>query len=865
MKLKFTMGAFAAIGLQSLSAQIVINETDAQTPGFDIAEFVEIYDGGTGSTSLAGHAMVFFNGSDDAAYYVIDLGSLTTDADGFLLLGNASFGLPAAQTFPDSTLQNGADAIAIYNGTTAADFIATTTTAATSTDLVDAVVYDTNDGDDTVLLTTLGETVQTNEDENGDDDNESISRNPDGSETFVVGVPTPGISNSTPILTIQLLVNSSPVTSFTEGTDGPTTGEIVVARTGDTSSDLTVDISTDLPGDLSVPSTITIFAGDVEGFDSFGPINDNDVEATETATVTASATSSGFSSVSASVDILDDDTPATLIINEILYDGPNGFDVNGDGVSDGNDFTNNEFVELANVSGGVLDISGYTLSDGAGVRHTFPAGTTLDDGCAIVVFGGPSTFVPSPIGTTLVQVADTGALGLSNGGDTVTIADGGGTTVTTYSYSSGVAGNDESLNLNPDFTAGTTYSAHSSLGSADYSPGTTVNGDDPCATQFLSLVLAANFVTETDTNPATIATVTRTGADTSADLTVTLTSLDVSEVTLPATVTILAGQLSAIFDVTVVDDQEVDGDREVELTATAAGFGTGTDTITVVDAGDTFTAPAALVINEVWADDRGNAVDYVELFGTPGAPLSGISLVMISSDVGFEGVATYIYEFTSEVIPADGFFLLVFDEDSPTALTALADVEIGSNFVSDFGQTIALVPTADLYTDSSGNVTSASLTAMGSSVIDSVANTGVGAAVVYLGAPQIVSPTNFPADVIARTADGVDTDTAADWAVQDNFDLDIRWNDANDSLSTAGSTNSPSNYSVEITACTFTGSAFDITFTATGISDVYVSTNLTSWTLAPDGEDVNSGSYLDPAPPSGEAFYLIQEADSPAP
>ncbi|MEM1099792.1 MAG: PEP-CTERM sorting domain-containing protein, partial [Planctomycetota bacterium] len=55
---------------------------------------------------------------------------------------------------------------------------------------------DTNDGDDSGLLTGLGLAVQFNEDENGDDDTTSIARLTDGTGAFTVGsTPTPGVTN----------------------------------------------------------------------------------------------------------------------------------------------------------------------------------------------------------------------------------------------------------------------------------------------------------------------------------------------------------------------------------------------------------------------------------------------------------------------------------------------------------------------------------------------------------------------------------------------------------------------------------------------------------------------------------------------
>ncbi len=75
---------------ETTTAQIIINEVDADTPGVDSFEFVELYDGGTGNTDLSGLVIVFFNGSDDASYQAFDLDGFSTDANGFFLLGNSA-------------------------------------------------------------------------------------------------------------------------------------------------------------------------------------------------------------------------------------------------------------------------------------------------------------------------------------------------------------------------------------------------------------------------------------------------------------------------------------------------------------------------------------------------------------------------------------------------------------------------------------------------------------------------------------------------------------------------------------------------------------------------------------------------------
>ena len=92
---------------------------------------------------------------------------------------------------PGNELQNGPDAVALYTGN-AADF--PNGTAVTTTHLLDAIVYGTNDADDAALLAGLGETVQYNE-LGGAGVADSLARSTDGTGDFVTQTPTPGESN----------------------------------------------------------------------------------------------------------------------------------------------------------------------------------------------------------------------------------------------------------------------------------------------------------------------------------------------------------------------------------------------------------------------------------------------------------------------------------------------------------------------------------------------------------------------------------------------------------------------------------------------------------------------------------------------
>ncbi|MEZ4461831.1 MAG: lamin tail domain-containing protein [bacterium] len=120
---------------------VVINEVDSDTPLTDTAEFVELLT--RPSADLSALSLTYFNGSNDASYYSTAL--TTADVNGFFVVGNAA--VTPDITHNDNLLQNGADAVALYLGAPVANG-----SAATATNLVDLVVYDTDDGDDAGLL-----------------------------------------------------------------------------------------------------------------------------------------------------------------------------------------------------------------------------------------------------------------------------------------------------------------------------------------------------------------------------------------------------------------------------------------------------------------------------------------------------------------------------------------------------------------------------------------------------------------------------------------------------------------------------------------------------------------------------------------
>jgi endonuclease I len=172
-------------------SQLHINEIDSDTPGTDTAEFVEIKSA-TPQFSLDGYVLVFFNGSSSntsgngRSYLAIDLDGYTTDLNGLFVVGGRDVAPVPDLLLNENIIQNGADAVAIYQGN---DTDWPIRTLATTTQLIDAVAYDTNDSDSISMMQALGITIQYNEGNNGSTASNSLQRKADG--TYEAKPPTP--------------------------------------------------------------------------------------------------------------------------------------------------------------------------------------------------------------------------------------------------------------------------------------------------------------------------------------------------------------------------------------------------------------------------------------------------------------------------------------------------------------------------------------------------------------------------------------------------------------------------------------------------------------------------------------------------
>jgi len=211
---KLITALFLVIIINISNSQIVINELDCDSPGIDNKEFIEIKSD-VPNYDLDGYIIVMFNGSNSGgnrSYFTIDLQGYSTDLNGLLLIGSKTLSPVPQLLISENVIQNGADAICIYKSNIN-NF--PEGTLATTNDLINALVYGTNDPDATSLMELLNISIQIDEGKNGKKKTESIQLNNDG--TYKVASPTPRAHNDGSGIVLNGLSISTSNLEFIEG------------------------------------------------------------------------------------------------------------------------------------------------------------------------------------------------------------------------------------------------------------------------------------------------------------------------------------------------------------------------------------------------------------------------------------------------------------------------------------------------------------------------------------------------------------------------------------------------------------------------------------------------------------------------
>lgn len=196
-------------------AQVVINEIDADNPGSDNKEFIELKSS-IPSYSLDGLSLVFFNGqsgSGTSSYLAIDLDGYSTDVNGLIIFGNSQVSpTPVLPYLSLNSIQNGPDVVVMYQGN-ASDFISGTT--AVNTNVIDALAYASDNSQPSSLMTILGLTSCIIDNQSTNSISNSIQRTSSG--TYTVSAPTPGVNNDGTGIVLNYITFSTDVSTIFEG------------------------------------------------------------------------------------------------------------------------------------------------------------------------------------------------------------------------------------------------------------------------------------------------------------------------------------------------------------------------------------------------------------------------------------------------------------------------------------------------------------------------------------------------------------------------------------------------------------------------------------------------------------------------
>jgi len=265
---------FIGFSYLATSQVLLINELDPDNPGIDDKEIIELKSE-TPNFSTDGYILVFFNGSSsggDSSYLVLDLNGYETDINGLLTIGSVGL-TPAPQVIiSDNVIQNGADAVGIYQAAVE-DF--PEGTLATQTNLIDALVYGTNDSPDTALLSLLGESEQYN-DNDTDVNLRSIQRFEDGMgiETYSAATPTPRRPNDGSGITINPVAISVPETMYNEGDSFTITFTAEIAAASDINFSISLANNGFNNADFTGNTNLTITAGQTQTSTTLNIVDD---------------------------------------------------------------------------------------------------------------------------------------------------------------------------------------------------------------------------------------------------------------------------------------------------------------------------------------------------------------------------------------------------------------------------------------------------------------------------------------------------------------------------------------------------------------------------------------------------------------
>lgn len=436
----------------------------------------------------------------------------------------------------------------------------------------------------------------------------------DGNFTVTITASATGFANATTAVTVTdneaaLSVSASPAT-FSENA-GANASTLTVTRSGPTTAAEVVTLTSSNILKATVPTTITIPAGSSSATAVVTAVDNTDIDGAATVTITATAT--GFTSGTATLTVNDNETALALSANPVTISESDGASASVLTVSRTGPTTVDQLVSLS---------SSNEFAATVPATITIPAGSTSAT-VSIAAVDNPE--VTGPVAVTITAVSE----GFANATTTITVTDNQ-TVLTlnanpsTFAENAGASASTLTITRTGPTTSDVLVGLSSSnIFHADVPASVTIPAGSTTVTVLISAIddnivtsdstvtifaSATGFldattdITVTNTDVATLAvtssaaeiaenaapgtlvyTVKRNTSDNTLALNVNLSSDLTDRLTVPATVTIPAGQDFVTFTGSPVDDDLLNGNSPVVVTASASGFVSGSSTVTVKD------------------------------------------------------------------------------------------------------------------------------------------------------------------------------------------------------------------------------------------------------------------------------------------
>ncbi len=481
---------------------------------------------------------------------------------------------------------------------------------------------------------------------------------------------------------------------------------ITVTRAfSDNSSSLVVNLTSSDITAATVPTSVTIPAGQSSFTVALTPIDDTAIDGTQVTTITASA--NGLVSANADVSITDNDQPVlSLALNPQAINEKGGSSIAT--ISRTGPATASLVINLTSSDTSEATVPATVTIPAGSANATFTI-SAVDD--ALLDGTQTATITASAKGATgtssIISIIDdevptialslsSGSMSEKNGSVTATLTRVGSLSNSLVVSLSTNDGSEASVPISVTIPAGsasatfTVTSVDDSVVDGDQTVTITASAigfsnakadvvvtDDDTATASLTLTIATPTISEN--GGTSIGTVSRSGPTTST-LTVNLTSSDTTEATVPASVTIPAGQSSVTFSITAVNDTLLDGLQTATLTASASGFASATATINVAD--DEQPALALTFSTSTFSEKNGTSTGTVSRTGATSVAL----IVNLTSNDSSEATVP-----ATVTIPAG-------------ASSATFTVTAVDDSILDGTQTVAIGASASGYQSTSANV-----------------------------------------------------------------------------------------------------------------------------------------------------------------